>query len=157
MRTGILFRTKDSSWLMDAKFKVESIRLQSSVFSRWAFTQCRASPASPAGPLPTPSPLTPLKHQQPPAPPIHGWLIFSLDRYSLRAVPPTGRQVPNLWNCQLPVRQHYLSIPYSSNSTCRMCHFLTKPTPAPSPEFFLSDCGPTIPSTTQPGSCRNQL
>lgn len=53
-------------------------------------------------------------------------------------------------------QQHHLSIPYSSDSTSQTCHFLTKPKSAPSPEFFLSNGGSTIPPTTQPENCENQ-
>lgn len=93
----------------------------------------------------TPSPLAHPKHQRPPAP--HPWLAHLLSGQVLSQgcaaywlASPRSLELPGA--CQ----QHYLSIPYSSNSTCQMCHFLTKPKPAPSPQFFLSDGG----STTQP-------
>lgn len=88
-----------------------------------------------------------LDASDPPGAPFLSLLIFSLSKDSLMALPPT---------CRLPAR-HQLPIPCSSNSTCQTCHFLTKPTPAPSPEFLLSDGGPTVhPTVTQRENCTYQ-
>lgn len=134
---------------MDARSKLASVRLQSSVFSHWALNTEEAAPACSL-------PVAPLTHQRPPGLPILSSLTFSpASALSWLCLLFEGKSQISL---ELPAacQRHHLSIPYSSNSTSQTCHFLTKPTSAPSPEFFLSNGGSTIPPTTQPGNCKNQ-
>lgn len=100
--------------------------------------------------------LAPLRCQRPPGPPCLSSPIFSLSKDSRGFASCVLARPKPFWNRQLPAR-HHLSIPCAPSSACQTCHFLMKPTPAPSPEFLLSAGGPTVhPPVTQGENCTCQ-
>ena len=125
--TGVLLH---HNFTTDAKFKPEPVWLQSSA-QRSVPRQSPISEPARDRSLQVLHTLLSLWHllhvsdTPPPCLPILSFLIFSLDKYSLTALPPTHWQVSpkSLWNGQLSVRQHHLSMPYSSNSSYQNMSF----------------------------------